>query len=51
MTRNALLVAALGGALLMGCSPVQDLFSKAGRRALRGQPQHRQPGPSRRPAI
>ncbi|WP_082560649.1 acid phosphatase [Caulobacter sp. Root487D2Y] len=29
MTRNALLVAALGGALLMGCSPVQDLFSKA----------------------
>jgi len=30
MTRNAMLVAAFSGALLMGCSPVQDLFSKAG---------------------
>ncbi len=29
MTRNVLLVATLGGALLMGCSPVQDMFSKA----------------------
>lgn len=29
MTRNALFAAALSGALLMGCSPVQDLFSKA----------------------
>ena len=34
MTRNAMLAAALAsvasaGALLMGCSPVQDLFSKA----------------------
>lgn len=28
MTRNMLLVATLGGALLMGCSPVQDLFSR-----------------------
>jgi acid phosphatase (class A) len=29
MTRNMLLVATLGGALLMGCSPVQEMFSKA----------------------
>ncbi len=29
MTRNATLAAVLSGVLLMGCSPVQDLFSKA----------------------
>lgn len=33
MTRKMLLVATLGGALLMGCSPVQDLFSKASPKA------------------
>src|SRR3954467_14511100 len=34
MTRNALLVATFAGALLMGCSPVQDLFGKPAPHAM-----------------